>query len=175
MRISPSQIINTSNKPQFQNFVPEMIDTMRVAVERRIDMEMLDLKFAWVISDFYKKGKNIEKAYYILKKAFSDNKSSVEIFSNNYISVFKIRPLMCHLLGPENDKKWEEVVSERRSLKNWLVMYKTEHVRQPLIKHYLERLEKILRFKELIKLVQNLGDLASMLSQYNSALYYYEI
>lgn len=99
VKIRAKEITRTSEKTWFNNFVPEMITKFRSNINSRIDMELLDLKFAWVLSDFYKKSDNLEKAYFVLKRAFSDNMSSVEIIVDNYIMIFKVRPLVCGFIG----------------------------------------------------------------------------
>ena len=100
MKFKKWRITRTSPHPWFNSFVPQMVSTFKQEIYKRVDMELLDLKFAWVLSDFYKKSGNLEKAYTVIKRAFGDNLSSTEIVVNNYIMQYKLRPLVCQFIGP---------------------------------------------------------------------------
>jgi len=57
-----------------------MIQEFRQGMDSRIDLGILDLKFAWTLSLFFQKTKSDQKAYHILRRAFLDNIRILDTF-----------------------------------------------------------------------------------------------
>lgn len=168
-------VTSTTKSSDFDPFVPKMIAEFRQAMDGRLDFGILDIKFAWTLSQFYIKINNDLKAYHILRRAFMDNLKNLDTFYQSYIKVVKVRPLVLNLMGPENLESYEDTVSQRRSLKEWLDIYRSEEQRHPILKHYIMKCDSVLSYSQIAEIVKLVAELAQKHKQFDQSLYFYEI
>lgn len=166
------RIVETTTSNDFNDKIGPLIERMHEIVSDRYSTQLIDLKLAWMFSKVYIYSQNKLKAYLVLRKAFLQNIRSIEQLVYEFLILKRITPLLSRyfrsqdLYGPlkrlDNMQEWLKAIRNKDSRGKYLLLHHN-------------KLTSIFKLKQLMEIIESLGDLAASHNEGESAIYYYEI